>query len=214
MINIVIDRSGSTVSDYDVIMGLEGFISDASTELDGYLRRYTSTPINPTIITITGMLTFTRGNNIITGVGSSFLTELKEGDEVRPDGNENVRVIVDEVISDTKFESKDIYYGRVDLTGTATIYIPNVPIEIRSLCRDHASYLLWNRRGVDSINPMKENEKKFSNLIEQIKNGEYRFETSVGREVAQKPTVTSFYSATGKPISKTFTDQSLRDFNP
>jgi hypothetical protein len=203
--NCCIDRSGASILDYDVIRNIEDFINKASGDLDAVLRRYTSIPIDPTITELTGTFKFGRGSLNVNITGGAATSELQRGDEIRPDSNEDVRLIVSSVTDDTKIVLKHVYYGETSLDSASSKYVSNVPKEVNELCTDHCSWLIWGRRTEDINNPMARKEIDYLRAIEEIRTGKFRF-TKSGAVVKTIPTVTD------TEIEKIMTDENLDDF--
>lgn len=216
IVNNAIDRSGAQLSDYDVVRKVEDHIDDASREMDGYLRRYLTIPIDPTVTPLSGTLTFTRGSRLVTGVTTLFSSELKIDDEVRPDSAENYRVIVESVVDDFSFMAQDVHYLEAPspLSGSASVYEPNVPAEVEILVRGHLAYILWGRRGTNANNPMVDRERFYEKTIAEIKKGEFRIESVANGKQVEKPSVTKYYRYDGSRVRKTFTDRRVRDYLP
>jgi len=224
LVNLTIDRAGATINDYDVVARLEEFIATASAEIDGYLRRYTDMPIDPSVIPINGVITFTRSDStVMAETGTGLFTEdlMRTGScaitpsEVRPDCDPNYRMLVETITSDDEFEGHNVYYGPTLTAVTASLYAPNIPTEIRYLCRDHTAYMLWARRTDADQNPLKDKEANFTKIMTAIQNKKYRFETIPGGQmVSVEPTLTKLVTNSGKSLERTFNDGSMRGYTP
>jgi len=190
LVNLVIDRAGSSIDDYDVVRNLERYISKASTDLEAILRRYTTVPIDPTITSLTGSFIFIRGDTTVNITGGAAISELAVGDEIRPDDQEDIRLIVAEINSDTEITLENVFYYEYDLTGDASKYVPNVPKEVNQLVSDHCSWLVWARRTQAENNPHRDREADYQRALSDIKKGEYRFSTVGGTVVKTIPTLT------------------------
>lgn len=206
-INCMIDRAGASILDYDVVRQIEEVINDASHELDSILHRYATVPIAPTVTQLTGTFVFIRGSTAVTIALGSATTELIRGDQIRPDNNENIRLVVATVTNDTEIVLENVYYGEADLNSASSLYVNSVPDEVEILCRHHAAWLIWARRTAKDENPLKDKEADYQRDLELIKKGEFRF-TLKGTEIRIIPVHTDV------DVEKTFDDESLEDFIP
>ena len=217
LINLVIDRSGADIRDYDVIRQIEKYINVATADIEGELRRYRQTPFDPTITPLTGTFLFERGNEevILTG---GVLFELEIYDEFRPvfpvgysHHAPDLRMIVKEVESDTDGDyilCWNVFYHEYDLEDfAASKYDFQIPKEVRDLVTGHCAFLIWERRTKGINNPMELQEERYRLAIQDIRDGKFRFER-LGTITHELPNVTDFEAV------KTFTDTNLRDYRP
>lgn len=208
LINCAIDRSGAVITDSDVIKRLETMITTESRLVDGFLRGHVEVPINPTVTALTGTFTFSNGSTELTGVGTSFSTELSIGDEIRLDDEPNIRAHIKSITDDLNASLEFVYYGTVEV-GTANLYVTNVPEEVDNALARHMSWKLWQRRGrTGDDNPHYADEMFFRTLMKDIKEGRYRFDTATNKEISKKPT---HYD---ESIEFTMTDSALSDYIP
>lgn len=208
VVNCAIDRSGASLADPDAVRAVEDIITAASDDLDGYLRDYMDVPIVPTVESLTGAFDLTSGSTEVTILGGAALSELAPGDEVRPDGMDNIRCVVATVDGDDAITLEHVYYGE-DATGAAlSRYVTNVPSEIELLVRGHAAYLLWDRRKQDRDNPQAERERLFVKRVREIQEGRYKIRLVGGTVIARKPT------GWNRQAAYEITDAALKEFKP
>lgn len=207
LINLVVDRSGASITDTDVIKLVEDFITRQSRTFDGYLRGYCKTPILPRTTGLTGELTMTPGSRIVTGVGTEFTNELQVNDEIRLDAETWARVHVASIQDDENLTTHFVYYG-AGIQGSASVYDSRIPDEVSVPLAGHIAWVVWQRRGrYEGDNPFEAENRQYLQLVRDIQNGRYRFESPEKREVSQKPTRTHRSNAV-------MTDSRLEDFIP
>lgn len=206
-VNCMIDRAGASILDYDVVRNIEELINDVSRDFDAILHRYADVPITPTVTALTGTFQFIRGSTAVTIVGGAATTELIRSDQIRPDDNENIRLVVASVTNDTAIVLENVYYGEASLNSTTSLYVNSVPDEVEILTRHHCAWLMWARRTPDEDNPLRKKEEDYQRDLELIRIGKFRF-TLKGVTIRIIPTLTD------TDVEKTFTDESLEDYTP
>ena len=206
-VNCMIDRAGASILDYDVVRNIEELINDISRDFDGILHRHADVPIAPTVTSLTGTFQYTRGSTAVTIVLGAAMTELVRGDQIRPDNDENIRLVVASVTDNTHIVLENVYYGEISLDSATSLYVNSVPDEVEILCRHHCAWLMWSRRTAKEDNPLIDKEEDYQRDLELIRIGKFQF-TLKGKTIRPIPTYTD------TTVVKTFDDDSLEDYTP
>lgn len=211
LINTVIDRAGAQITDSDVVATLDDRIYSQSRIFDGYLRGHVEVPILPTATALTGTITMVNGQRTLTGALTLFLTELAIGDEVRLDAETDNRVHVASIYSDTSATLEYSYYGSIN-TGAYSKYVSNIPAEIEIILAGRVAWFLWQYCGRKfDVNPHRAENDQFIKAAVDIQEGRWRFDTSAGTEIAQKPT---YYDLTADITAASMSDDNLKGYMP
>jgi len=158
------DQTGQSEIDAELVQQkLLDIIYMASRTVDGYLLKHMTIPIPETItaLTVGTSITMTNGSHAVVGVGTLFLTELTEGDEIYLVDDENYWFgVVDSITDDLNLVLKYQYNG---LTVIATIANKRqivVPGWVELHARNYALYEVWRLRGrKDEDNPWAEDRE-------------------------------------------------------
>jgi hypothetical protein len=202
LINLVADLSSRQITDYTVVRNLDGYIAGATKDFEGILRRYMTVPFIPTVTALTGTFTFNRGSEDADITGGD-LEELPIYTEVRPDAFPDIRLIVKETGVDSGGNLVtfwDVFYHEFNLPGAAASkYEWFIPGEVREIIAGYTLWKLWERRQAGDNNPRLDRKVLYDSLVEQIKEGEFRFDREgelVHPKPSQSPEATSVYTET------------------
>ena len=187
--NLAVERSGSALSDEDVLESIIEIIDTSCRDFDGYIKGHMEVPLEPTIINLTGTITVANDVRDVVGVGTLFLTELADGDWIFPDNNENAIVVVKNITDNTHLKLTTGWIGIDVVAADISQYVHGVPLEVMRLCRDHTAFNLWARRGRhEDQNPHLGREQMFRKIVRDIQRGHYRFDQDDQGLVEAKPT--------------------------
>jgi hypothetical protein len=213
LINLSVDRTGASIISPDVISKIENQITNCSRDFDGYVRGHLTVPILPTKTLLTGTIKVNRGSNAIKGVGTSFITELKSGDEIRIVNNPELRFHIASITDNDDLSSQFVNYMDSITTGaTFEKWVDNIPPEVEFLVRKHTCFIMWARRGRQDIdNPFKPDEDYYRKICDLIQRGLYQFESAGGEKISDKPVNYDSRLTSGERVA-TFTDESLKDY--
>jgi len=156
-------------------------IYSSSREIDAYLIKHMTCPIVEVItaLTVGTSVTMTNGSKAVVGVGTVFLTELEEGDEIYlPDDESYWFGVVDSVTDDLNLVLKYDYNGDTVAAATsASKRQITVPPWIEIHVRNYSLYNLWRRRGrLDENNPWYEDKKSSRLSLKDFQNSKQKFD--------------------------------------
>lgn len=145
------DRTGQSEIDAELVQQkLLDIVYMASRTVDGYLLKHMTIPIPEvlTALTVATSITMTNGSHAVVGVGTTFLTDLTEGDEVYAVDDEDYWfVVVDSVTDDLNFVAKYQYNGITVVATEANKRQITVPGWVELHVRNYALYEVWRLRG-------------------------------------------------------------------
>jgi len=171
----------SDIDASNVQQKLLDFIYQASREVDAYLIKFMTCPIADVItaLTVGTSVTMTNGSTAVVGVGTTFLTELEEGDEIfLPDDEGFWFGVVDSVTDNLNLVLKYEYNGNtVAAAATASRRRITVPPWIELHVRNYALYSVWRRRGRDNVdNPWFEDKEASRASLKDFQRSKQKFD--------------------------------------
>jgi len=180
----VCDPTGaSDIDAANVQQKLLDMIFQASREVDAYLIKYMTCPIAEVIteLTVGTSITMTNGSPAVVGVGTLFLTELEEGDEIfLPDDEDYWFGVVDSVTDNLNLILKYDYNG--DTVAAATVASRRritVPPWLEIHTRNYTLYNLWRRRGrMNENNPYYEDKEDSRRALKDFQSSKQKFDDS------------------------------------
>ena len=170
----------SDINASNVQQKLLDFIYQASREVDAYLIKFMTCPIAETITTLTvgTSVMMTNGSTAVVGIGTTFLTELEEGDEIfLPDDESYWFGVIDSVTDNLNLVLKYEYNGDTTDADTASRRRIVVPPWVELHVRNYALYSVWRRRGRDNVdNPWYEDKEASRASLKDFQRSKQKFD--------------------------------------
>ena len=145
------DRTGQSKIDAELVQQkLLDIIYMASRTVDGYLLKHMTIPIPEVItaLTVGTSITMTNGSHAVTGILTTFLTDLTDGDEIYLVDDEDYWFgVVDTVTDDLNLVLKYQYNGITTVATEANRRQITVPGWVELHTRNYALYEVWRLRG-------------------------------------------------------------------